>query len=284
MQKSGSSRKSLVIGIIAAVVVLAAVLALVLTQCTGGQNENTTPSTTVATDEVPTYELYWNLDRELYDGKSEAGMSSRMPESDGYFHVRFFKDGEEVTVKVRDRKAINKIDVMTLMGLVFDEEGLVIDVLDIKEMPLERVAWQFYVQSAGKTLIKANSSDTFGGMEVLLELDENSGVYDMTGKEGGIGASVTPIEGDRIMAVQNKAGEVTHVFIYERPNYMLTHEAECQHCEKTVTWYEWVREDKLPVKSGHYHDDRFRLAKDETRFQWICSGQNLCRPILREEC
>ena len=252
MQKSGSSRKSLIIGIIAAVVVLAAVLALVLTQCTGGQSESTTPSTTVATDEVPTYELYWNLDRELYDGKSEAGMSSRMPESDGYFHVRFFKDGEEVTVKVLDRKTINKIDVMTLMGLVFDENGIVVDVLDIKEMPLERVAWQFYVQSAGKTLIKANSSDTFGGMEVLLELDENTGVYDMTGKEGKVGAAVTPIELDRIMAVQNKAGEVTHVFIYERPNYMLTHEGECQHCGKTVTWYEWVREDKLPVKSGHY--------------------------------
>ncbi len=252
MQKKGSNRKSLIIGIIAAIVVLGVVLALVLTQCTG-QGESTAPSTTVeSTPEVPTYELYWNADRELYEGKSEAGMSSRMPESDGYFHVRFILDGEEVILKVQDRKIINKIDVMDIMGLEFDENGIVVDAFDIKEMPLERIAWQFYVQSAGKTLIKANSSESFGGMEVQLELDGNSGVYDMTGKEGPLGCIANPMEGDRIYGIANLAGEITHVFIYERPNFMLTHEAECQHCEKTVTWYEWTREDKLPVKSGHY--------------------------------
>jgi len=252
MQKKGSSRKSLIIGIIAAIVVLGVVLALVLTQCTG-QGTSTDPSATGdTTPEVPTYELYWNADRALYDGKSEAGMSSRMPESDGYFHVRFILDGEEVVLKVQDRKIINKIDVMDLMGLVIDDNGIVVDAMDIKEMPLEKIAWQFYVQSAGKTLIKANSSDSFAGMEVQLEIGDNSGVYDMTGKEGDVGCVATPIEGDRIYGIANLAGEVTHVFIYERPTYMLTHEGECQHCKKTVTWYEWVRTDSLPVKSGHF--------------------------------
>ena len=69
----------------------------------GGGNQGAEP--TVATDPVPTgprANLYWNLDRALYDGKSEAGMSSRKPASDGYFHVRFFKDGEMVKVKVTE--------------------------------------------------------------------------------------------------------------------------------------------------------------------------------------
>ena len=137
MQNAGKSRKPLIIGIIAAVAVLAVVLVLLLTQCTGGQTgETTVPSTTVATDEVPTYELYWNVDRAEFDGKSEAGMSSRMPESDGYFHVRFMKDGEEITLKVADRRVINAIDINSLMGLEFDDDGIVVNVIDIEDMPL----------------------------------------------------------------------------------------------------------------------------------------------------
>ena len=78
MQKQEKSRKPLIIGIIAAVVILAALLALLLTQCVGkGKPEATTtaPVTTTETpaEEVPGYTLYWNADRAEYDGKSEAG-------------------------------------------------------------------------------------------------------------------------------------------------------------------------------------------------------------------
>ena len=123
MSKQGSSRKSLIIGIIAAVVVLGVLLAVLLTQCTG--NQNATESTPAQTTEeaVPTYELYWNLDRAEYDGKSEAGMSSRQQESDGYFHIRFFYEGETVELRAADRKVINAIDVNDLMGLEFDSNG-----------------------------------------------------------------------------------------------------------------------------------------------------------------
>ena len=253
MQNTGKNRKPLIIGIIAAIAVLSVVLVLLLTQCTGGQTgETTAPSTTAATEEVPTYELYWNVDRTLYDGKSEAGMSSRMPESDGYFHVRFVFDGEVVTLKVADRKLINAIDIKSLMGLEFDENGIVIGVVDVEDMPLEKVAWQFYVQSAGGKTVKANSSSGLNGMEILLEGDENTGFYNVSGLGGELGSTILPIPQDRIYAIQNLAGELTHVFVYERPDYMLTHEAECQHCKKVVTWYEWTKEDAIPLTTGHY--------------------------------
>ena len=251
MSTAGKSRKSLIIGIVAAVVLLAVLLVLLLTQCTGGEEAATVPSTTTEA-QTETYELYWNLDRAEYDGKSEAGMSSRMPESDGYFHVRFFKDGETVELKVQDRKTINAIDIYSLLGLCFDENGIVTGIVDINDMPLEKLAWQFYVQSAGGKIIKANSSSSFNGMEVMVEGNENTGVWDMTGKEGPVGTKITPIPGDRIYAVANLDGDVTHVFVYERPTYMETHEAECQHCKKVVTWSEWIREDAVPMTSGHY--------------------------------
>ena len=84
------------------------------------------PLATEPAQDLP-LEVYWNLDQELYDGKSEAGMSSRMPESDGYFHVRLFKDGQTLEVKVADRRVINHLDTLTMMGLEFDENGIVVD-------------------------------------------------------------------------------------------------------------------------------------------------------------
>ncbi len=254
----GKGRKALVIGVIAAVVVLAALLGVLLTQCNGADSGETTPSTT-ETAVVETYDLYWNIDRALYDGKSEAGMSSRTPEADGYFHVRFFKDGEIVTLKVVDRKVINALEARDLMGLEFDENGIVVGVLSLDEMPCEQVAWQFYVQSAGGKLIKANSSESLNGMEVLLECNDNTGIWDMTGMSGDVGCVATPIPFDRMMAIANAAGEVTHIFLYERSNYMRTHEAECEHCGKVVEWNEWIRTESIPNMTGH-----FQLMNDIT--------------------
>jgi len=247
----GKSRKALVIGVIAAVVVLAALLGVLLTQCNGAGSGETAPSTTGETV-VESYDLYWNVDRELYDGKSEAGLSSRTPESDGYFHVRFFKDGEILTLKVSDRKVVNAIDVKDLMGLDIDENGIVVGIIPLDEMPCEQVAWQFYVQSAGGKLIKTNSSESLNGMEVLLECTENTGIWDMTGISGDVGCVATPIPFDRLMAVANGAGEVTHIYLYERSNYMRTHEAECEHCGKVVEWSEWTKTESAPSMTGHY--------------------------------
>lgn len=250
MQKQGKGRKSLIVGIVAAVVILAALLTLLLTQCDfGGQNAE--PSTEDTSNVVPTYDLYWNLDRAEFAGKSEAGMSSRQPEADGYFHVRFAFNGEQITVKVKDRKLINAIDAADIVGLEFDKDGIVSEVLQLDDMPLEKVAWKFYVQSVGGKVIKANSSETYEGMETMLQ---NNGaiIMDVVGKEGPAGCLGNPVEGDRIYAIANKAGELTHVFIYERPTYMLYHDAYCEHCEETVKWGEWVRTDILPTKTGHY--------------------------------
>ena len=244
------SKNVLLIGIIAAVVILAAVLGLVLTQCTGGAPAATTAATTEA--EVDTYELYWNLDMDAYAGKSEAGMSSRMPESDGFFHIRFFHDGETLMLKAVDRKTVNAVDHEQLMGLEYDENGIITDVLLLDEMPLERVAWRFFVQSSAKTVIKTNSAQNFNGMSVMLEdLDPNR-VWDMTGKSGEVGCVAEAIKYDRVMAIANLDGYITHVYLCERPYYMLTHEGECQHCKETVTWYEWENQDSLPKDTGHY--------------------------------
>ena len=252
MSNQSKSRKSLWMGILAAVVVL--IMVLCMAGCNNEQAESTTtaPAPTGDSGEAERIDLYWNVDRAEYEGKSEAGMSSREPGEDGYFHVRFFKDGEIVELRVADRKTVNAMEVQSIMGLEFDEDGVVVGIISVDDLPLEKLAWQFYVQSAGGKLIKTNSSASLNGMEVLLETNENTGVWDMSGLSGDVGCVAEPMQLDRIFALGNADGEVTHVFIYERPNYMKTHEAECEHCEKTVTWYEWTKTNTLPINTGHY--------------------------------
>ena len=274
MSKQGSGRKSLIIGIIAAVVVLGALLAVLLTQCTGNQNatESTPVQTTV--EETPTYDLYWNLDRAEYDGKSEAGMSSRQQESDGYFHIRFFYEGEIVELRAADRKVINAVDVNDVMGLEFDSNGIITGVTVLDDMPLEQVGWQFYVQSMGGKLLKLNSSKAFNGLEVLLDVHDFTGIWDMTGLEGEVGMDITPIAGDRVIAIANLAGELTHVYVYDRPEYMKTFTGYCQHCEKDVEWKMWTKTDCLPSDTGHYQlqNNISGMAKQ----QYVNEDQKVC--------
>ena len=243
------TKRSLFIGVLAAILLLTALSALLLVGC-----KNEAPQTTVATQatEPASSDIYWNMDRALYDGMSEAGMSSRTMEDDGYFHIRFFKDGEVVTLRATDRKLINAIDIKSYMGLELDENGIIVGIVDINDMPVQLIAAMFYVQSAGGNLIKINSSLSFTGMEILLETTENTGVWDMTGMSGEIGCEATPIQQDRVIVLGDADGNITHVFIYDRPGYMRTHEGECQHCGKTVTWSEWTQEKYLPTNGGHY--------------------------------
>ena len=253
MSKSGKRHKSLIVGIVGAVVVLAVLLTVLLTQCMGQEPAATAPTVEPTEQTQPgTYTLYWNLDRVQYDGKSEAGMSGRMPESDGYFHIRLFCDGEELTVKTADRRVVNKLDTMSLFGLVFDEDGFAVDVLSLDQLPLERIGWGFYVQSVGGKTVKLNSSDTLEGMEVLVEGDSDTRFYDMTGASGPVGNVDMPTAMDRVYTIADLNGNVTHMFIYDRTHYMKYHEAYCQHCEQNVQWGEWTRTDTIPSKTGHY--------------------------------
>ena len=169
MAKEGKSRKSLLIGVIAAVVILAGLLALVLTQCVGGQGDTTTPpTTTAATEPSDELALYWNVDRHNFEIVDDSlDTTGRKPADDGFYHVVFAKDGELIEFKVKERKIVRMIDGQDLMGLVFDADGVVIDIVRIEDMPVEKVAWQFYVQSIGGKTVKFNSAKEMTGMEVV---------------------------------------------------------------------------------------------------------------------
>lgn len=175
----------------------------------------TVPETTAPPEPVLAEGVFWNLDRQEYAGKSEAGMSSRTPGEDGLYRVRFFRKGEVLELTVANKQVINKVDANDLMGLQLDENGVVVGVVRLDDMPVETVAWQFYVESIDGNTVVCNSSMSLNGMQETFALTEETGVYDMTGKTQ-LGASVKLKKLDKVLVVCGESGTADCVFVYTR--------------------------------------------------------------------
>lgn len=209
MKQQKNKKKALWICVVAAAVVLAVVgtvLGFVL--LSGDQN---------ATDSTGDGKLYWNVDRLYYTENSETGLSEREKEADGLYSVRFAVDGELVEKKVAgDARLINYMDTMDAMGLVTDADGVVVEILDPKTF-VQELAKEYYVMSAEADRVVLNSSQALNGMELALDITENTGIYDVTedaAVPGQIGECVLL---DTVTAYGNSQGEVTHVFITSHP-------------------------------------------------------------------
>ena len=276
MEEQKKSRKPLLVGVIAAVVVLAALLALLLTQCVGGVGPDNTSGDSSST--AQSYELYWNVDRnnfEIFEDESgqAAGTTARKPAEDGFYHVVFAKDGELVELRVKERRVLNIIDAFDIMGLVFDENGDIIDVLRLDDLPLEKKAWQYYIQSFGGNAVKFNSSRDLNGMEEMIKINENTKIYDMSGYSEFVGAPAKLQKFDRAMVIANELGEISHIFIYERDGIERTEVRFCKHCNEEVTWHNWLKKDVLPTTGGHYFlENDISTAKQNT----IMDDQKVC--------
>jgi len=184
------NKKLLIVGIVGAVLALLLLAVLVIPQfIASGPQANTTDPTGTTAPQVLDYDLYWNLDRAQFEGKSEGGMSSRVQDSDGYFSIRFLLDGEVVTLKASDRKMVNAIDSQSVLSFEVDANGVITKLISLDDLPLQKVGWGFYVQSAstGGKVVKINSSETYAGMEIVLENRGDALIMDMTGSEGEIG-------------------------------------------------------------------------------------------------
>ena len=133
--------------------------------------------------------LYWNIDRELYWGKSATGFSSREPDADGTFRIKFAVDGQQVEMVVADKTLVNAIDSMEVMVLDLDGEGRIIDVREAKTV-IKHSVIKSYVQDVTGSTINANSAILMNGMRHRIKMDEKAKIFDMSGDAAFIGAEV----------------------------------------------------------------------------------------------
>ena len=143
--------------VIAIVALLAAAAVVVVLMLNPGQNggEVVDPSA-----DIPASAVYWNLDRAA-NTDPETGLSAREAGEDGLYTIRFASEGKIIELKTSDKQLVNYIDTMDAVGLVLDENGLIIDVLNVKDIAIEK-AKNFYVKKVDGntiTVIEGNYAD-----------------------------------------------------------------------------------------------------------------------------
>ena len=159
--------------------------------------------------------LYWNVDRELYWGKSATGFSSREPGADGIFRIKFAVDGQQMEFPLADKTLVNAIDSMEVMVLTFDGDGNIIDVQEAKNV-IKHSVIKSYVQDVTGDTINANSVILMNGMRHRIKVTDKTKIYDMSGDAEFIGQEVksdTLSFLDCIHMFVNEATEEQTVFV-----------------------------------------------------------------------
>ncbi|MBE6981620.1 MAG: hypothetical protein E7437_04775 [Ruminococcaceae bacterium] len=219
-QESGNKKAKWLIPVLALVLVAVVGVAAFLAFGGGDSQGEDTP---VTTPTAPTAEeglvLYWNVDRMSYVGQGMDDNSSRMPRSDGMYYIRFAVNGEQIDLPVRDKTLVDRIDMVDIMALTLDDQGVVVDMQTVNECAGGLVAPALYVESMEGNIAHTKTNGNFGGLAVDLEITEDVKIYDV----GGVGLLVG-IPGqikvdDELIAVQDKDGKLIYIFVkaYEPP-------------------------------------------------------------------
>ena len=195
-------------------------------------------------------DLYWNLDKAVYTENSESGLSTREPGEDGVFRVRFAYNGQQVELPIVDKQLVNYIDTFDVMGLVFDADGVVVDVLDPEDF-VTPVAQNAYVQQVMEDRIIANSSIAMNGMQYTIELCDLTEIYDVSDTAEVAGEIIEASDFqpmDSIWVFANDLDENTHIYMTEHP------------VTSSVYWrsvQKWSSAEKatsrVPDENGVYH-------------------------------
>ncbi|MBR5570274.1 MAG: hypothetical protein IKW10_05195 [Oscillospiraceae bacterium] len=154
--------------------------------------------------------LYWNV-----EGKSfRNGTNIRYVSDDGYVYMIFSVDGIQERVPVANYELATAIDMLDVVGLEFDKNGVAVDYLRASEFTGGILANKFFVTEITDNQVTCNSSVTLGGYDVTFELTAETPVYDV-GTEGitcGIPGVIK--EQDQITVVAGKDGSILAVFVY----------------------------------------------------------------------
>ena len=200
----------LLIGLIALVAIAGVVVGAIL--IIGGGSKNDGPK-------GGRPELYWNIDRAAYTQNSESGLSTREPGEDGVYRVRFAYNGEQLELQIADKQLVNFIDTLDIMGLTFDADGVVVDVIDPEEICVP-VAQNAYVQQVMSDRIIANSSIAMNGMQYTIEFTDLTEIYDVSTTADVAGEKIDATKFmpmDSIWVYANDLEEVTHIYMTDHP-------------------------------------------------------------------
>lgn len=174
----------------------------ILTGCSGQEEK------TAAEPQQERNSLYWNVDKFVYADSEQQ----RLPRK-GEYVVRFAVDGKQVDLTVADLLTVNHIDTMEVMGLEFDENGVVVRAIPVNEIGYTILAEDDYVQSFTDDTILCNSLGNGNGLSKTLSMTDDTKIY-MVDEDGSLlcGMPGTLKEKSKILAIADETGSLSHVY------------------------------------------------------------------------
>ena len=162
--------------------------------------------------------VYWNV-TQMYD--YTAGMTTREPDPMGYYVYEFAVDGQIVTLKTKSIDMANSIDGngAKCTGLVFDEEGLIVDRVPAPNMTGGSIfaSWFHVTSFDGRTVIAKKLDDGADkGNVVTGQLALDCKILDVSGHGAFVGEPTTIRTGDQIHCVTDCRGNICYVFVINR--------------------------------------------------------------------
>lgn len=252
-------------------------------------------------------ELYFNMYRELYEGKADDALTGREKNmEDGFFHVPLAIGGEVKEVLVKSRIVTNKIDTGFVFSLVFSEENKVAEVYSIEEMGGSIAARRYFVSSLEGSTLTVCTNNTNSGEMIPLELAPDAVIYDVSDEEKDFGAETELESMDEVVAAADGSGKVIAVWVLSRASQN-TGRGVCicgasatggEHlpgCDGTVLYYwkPWTNSTSIPTTSGYWYldveggeiylDTGYKVLTSEDIFLDL-NGQTIYGPTSSSGC
>ncbi|MBR5570994.1 MAG: hypothetical protein IKW10_08925 [Oscillospiraceae bacterium] len=155
------------------------------------------------------FKLYWNVDGKPY----RTGKMIRTADREGRVTITFAVDGDQVRIPVADPDLGMRIDMLQMVGLEINEEGVITDCYRVEDMGGKIIANNYLVTKVEGNAITCNSSIAATGYDVVFELDENTGVWDV-GMDGITCGFPTAVKvNDQVIVCTDPDGNVDTVYV-----------------------------------------------------------------------
>lgn len=177
------------------------------------------------TEGVSSSDLFWNVNRfdYIYQDSKVNTQTRERDKNDGTYHVLFCnltQQGRAVNRRVKSDTVLAKIDMYTLMGLKFDDDGVVVDVVPMEDMGYDISVARAYVSGEVKEgePINLNTSERGDGIKFKVDIPATVPVYDLSGTSGEVGVKLTGgfADGDCVFIVSDANEKISFVLVIDR--------------------------------------------------------------------
>ncbi len=161
-------------------------------------------------------DIYWNVERQW---NSTAKATTRIPNAQGYYEILLAVNGQQKTFKTKDKTLVDAMDRTAVKCFGLKVEGDEI----LAVYPTHQVwggrqfcSWDDVISIQNGTVTAKEMDQKKEQKNYEGPMTEDCKVYDVTGNVTYVGAYTTLQVGDKIHALKDASGNVTHIFVVER--------------------------------------------------------------------